>query len=89
MFAAVEGQVTSLRAMAPTVYLPSLLFGIGQGAVVPVLVVSARSCRRAPVLVGGIAAVALAPAVASLGVVSGLAALVMGVWLPRYSRRPT
>jgi MFS family permease len=42
-----------------------------------------------PVLVGGVAAVALAPAVASLGVVSGLAALIMGVWLPRYSRRPT
>lgn len=41
-----------------------------------------------PVLVGGVAAVALAPAVASLGVVSGLAALIMGVWLPRYSRRP-
>jgi MFS family permease len=41
-----------------------------------------------PLLVGGVAAIALAPAVASLGVVSGLAALMMGVWLPRYSRRP-
>jgi MFS family permease len=41
-----------------------------------------------PLLVGGVAAVALAPAVASLGVVSGLAALIMSVWLPRYSRRP-
>lgn len=41
-----------------------------------------------PLLVGGVAAVALAPAVASLGVVSGLAALVMGIWLPRYSRHP-
>lgn len=40
-----------------------------------------------PVLVGGVAAVALAPAVASLGVVSGLAAVVMSVWLPRYTVR--
>ena len=40
-----------------------------------------------PVLVGGIAAVALAPAVASLGVVSGLSAVIMAVWLPRYSAR--
>lgn len=32
----------SLRSVAPTVFLPAILFGIGQGAIAPVVVLSAR-----------------------------------------------
>jgi len=41
-----------------------------------------------PLLVGAVAAVALAPAVASLGVVAALSAAAMARWLPRYGGPP-
>lgn len=50
------GQVTSLRSVGPTVYLPSLLFGIGQGAVLPVLVVSARDLGASLTVAGFVVA---------------------------------
>jgi hypothetical protein len=31
----------TLRSVAPSVYLPSLLYGIGQGAIAPVIALSA------------------------------------------------
>jgi MFS family permease len=54
-----------LRSIATSVYLPSLLYGIGQGAVAPVIILSA-------VELGATAAVAfLVVAVAGLGVILG------------------
>ena len=41
MTAAAPAPVT-LRSVAPSVYLPSLLYGIGQGAIAPVIALSAR-----------------------------------------------
>lgn len=32
----------SLRTLAPTVYLPAILYGIGQGAIAPIIVLTAR-----------------------------------------------
>lgn len=52
----VPGQAPTLRSVGTAVYLPSLLFGIGQGAVVPLVALSATA-RGASV---GLAAVAVA-----------------------------
>lgn len=55
----------SLRAIAPTVYLPSLLYGIGQGAVAPIVVLSARE------LGASVAVASLIAALAGVGQVLG------------------
>lgn len=48
----------SLRAVAPTVFLPSLLYGLGQGAIAPVIALSAldlgASVGAASVVVGAV-----------------------------------
>ncbi|GIG69527.1 MFS transporter [Phytomonospora endophytica] len=48
----------TLRALAAPVFLPSLLFGIGQGAIAPVVVVSARDLGASIAVAGLIAALA-------------------------------
>lgn len=55
----------SLRRIAPAVYGPTLLFGIGQGAVLPVVALSARE------LGGSVAAAALVVALKGLGQLAG------------------
>lgn len=48
----------TLRALAAPVFLPSLLFGIGQGAIAPIVVVSARDLGASIAVAGLIAALA-------------------------------
>jgi MFS family permease len=50
------GQV-SLRSIGPSVYLPSLLFGIGQGAIAPAIALSARELGASVAAAGLIVAV--------------------------------
>jgi len=60
-----DGTSFSLRRIAPAVYGPTLLFGIGQGAVLPVVALSARE------LGGSVAAAALVVALKGLGQLVG------------------
>ncbi|MGH8775631.1 MAG: MFS transporter [Jiangellaceae bacterium] len=55
----------SLWSIGPSVYLPSLLFGIGQGAITPVVALSARE------LGASVSAASLVVAVIGLGRIAG------------------
>ena len=47
----------TLRSIGPSVYLPSLLFGIGQGAIAPVIALSARELGASVATAGMVVAV--------------------------------
>lgn len=70
----------TLRSIAPSVYLPSLLFGIGQGAIAPIIAVSARHLG-ASVAVAGLT-------VAALGVGKVVGDIPAGVLTARLGERP-
>src|SRR5436190_749907 len=42
----------SLRGLALTVYLPTLLFAVGQGAVIPIVALAARDLGASPAVAG-------------------------------------
>ncbi|WP_199521077.1 MFS transporter [Jiangella anatolica] len=58
-------QQTGIWSIGPSVYLPSLLFGIGQGAIAPVIPLSARE------LGGSVAAAGLVVALLGVGKIAG------------------
>lgn len=59
------GPITGLWSIGPSVYLPSLLFGIGQGAIAPVIPLSARD------LGGSVATAGLVVALLGVGKIVG------------------
>jgi hypothetical protein len=48
----------ALLKIAPSVYLPALLYGIGQGAIAPVIAVSATHLGATPAVAGVVVAAA-------------------------------
>jgi MFS family permease len=74
------GEVT-LRDIAPAAFLPPALFAVGQGAIAPVVVISATDVGAAPALA------ALVDAAAGLGQI--VADIPAGTIVHRYGERPT
>lgn len=75
------GREVTLRAIAPAAFLPPAVFAVGQGAIAPVIVISATDLGASP------AAAALVVASAGLGQI--VADVPAGSLVQRFGERPT
>ena len=79
--AATADDTLTLRQLAPAAFLPPALFAVGQGAIAPVVVISATQLGASPAMA------ALVVATAGLGQL--LADIPAGAVVHRYGERPT
>src|SRR6478609_11864993 len=75
------GHEVTLRQIAPAAFVPPAVFAVGQGAIAPVVVISATGLGASPAMA------ALVIATAGLGQI--LADIPAGAVVHRYGERPT
>src|SRR5512141_1783088 len=74
-------ETLTLRQIAPAAFLPPGLFAVGQGAIAPVVVISATQLGASPAMA--------ALVVATAGIGQLLADIPAGAVVHRYGERPT
>lgn len=76
-----EGREVTLRAIAPAAFVPPAVFAVGQGAIAPVIVISATELGASPAMA--------ALVVASAGLGQIVADIPAGSLVHRFGERPT